>query len=161
MLGVVIAGYMFQAPFLLAGAIALGSMWLMRGVGRGAVDIGKPLSFLTTLATLKNDRTLVIFTAGCLLSTIVHGRFTLYLSQYLMVTQEPRQALDTMAALLACNALCVIALQYQIGRFLKREQLRYWIALGTALFMAGLIGFSVADNLLLWCLAMLVFTLGR
>ncbi|AZC26704.1 MFS transporter [Pseudomonas sessilinigenes] len=161
MLGVVIAGYMFQAPFLLAGAIALGSMWLMRGVGRGAVDIGKPLSFLTTLATLKNDRTLVIFTAGCLLSTIVHGRFTLYLSQYLMVTQEPRQALDTMAALLACNALCVIALQYQIGRFLKREQLRYWIALGTALFMAGLIGFSVADNLLLWCLAMLVFTLGE
>lgn len=70
-------------------------------------------------------------------------------------------ALETMAALLACNAISVILLQYQIGRFLKREQLRYWIAGGTSLFIVGLIGFSLADSLVSWCVAMFIFTLGE
>ena len=66
-----------------------------------------------------------------------------------------------MAALLACNAITVILLQYQIGRFLKREHLRQWIAGGTALFILGLIGFSMADSLIGWCVAMFIFTLGE
>jgi MFS family permease len=102
-----------------------------------------------------------MFTCGCLLSTVVHGRFTLYLSQYLLVTHDSKRALETMAALLACNAISVILLQYQIGRFLKREQLRYWIAGGTSLFIVGLIGFSLADSLVSWCVAMFIFTLGE
>ncbi|AZE05180.1 MFS transporter [Pseudomonas chlororaphis] len=163
MLGVVIAGQLPLAPFLIAGAIAFLSTLLMRGIPPtpGLSSLSKPQSFLNTLVTLKNDRTLIMFTCGCLLSTIVHGRFTLYLSQYLLVTQDAQSALDTMAALLACNAISVILLQYQIGRFLKREQLRHWIAVGTSLFILGLIGFSLADSLLGWCLAMFVFTLGE
>jgi hypothetical protein len=66
-----------------------------------------------------------------------------------------------MAALLACNAITVILLQYQVGRWLSREHLRHWIAGGTALFIVGLIGFSVADSLLGWCVAMFIFTLGE
>jgi MFS family permease len=52
-------------------------------------------------------------------------------------------------------------MQYQIGRFLKRERLPYWICLGSALFVAGLIGFSFAQSTLAWCAAMFVFTLGE
>ncbi|MHC8407386.1 MFS transporter [Pseudomonas sp. TMB3-21] len=164
MLGVVIAGVYPIAPFLIAGAIAFFSIFLMSGIPKDAAPtpaIGQPQSFLKTLITLKNDRTLIMFTCGCLLSTVVHGRFTLYLSQYLLVTQDSKRALQTMAALLACNAISVILLQYQIGRFLKREQLRYWIAGGTSLFIVGLIGFSLADSLVSWCVAMFIFTLGE
>ena len=164
MLGVVIAGVYPIAPFLIAGAIAFFSIFLMSGIPKDAAPmpaIGQPQSFLKTLITLKNDRTLIMFTGGCLLSTVVHGRFTLYLSQYLLVTQDSKRALQTMAALLACNAISVILLQYQIGRFLKREQLRYWIAGGTSLFIVGLIGFSLADSLVSWCVAMFIFTLGE
>ncbi|TWC55674.1 putative MFS family arabinose efflux permease [Pseudomonas sp. SJZ080] len=164
MLGVVIAGVYPIAPFLIAGAIAFFSIFLMSGIPRDSAQtpaIGQPQSFLKTLITLKNDRTLIMFTCGCLLSTVVHGRFTLYLSQYLLVTQDSKRALETMAALLACNAISVILLQYQIGRFLKREQLRYWIAGGTSLFILGLIGFSLADSLVSWCVAMFIFTLGE
>jgi hypothetical protein len=128
------------APFLIAGGIAFFSIFLMSGIPKDPAEtpaIGQPQSFLKTLITLKNDRTLIMFTCGCLLSTVVHGRFTLYLSQYLLVTQDTKRALETMAALLACNAISVILLQYQIGRFLKREQLRYWIAGGTSLFIPG------------------------
>jgi MFS family permease len=164
MLGVVIAGVYPIAPFLIAGAIAFFSIFLMSGIPRDSAQtpaIGQPQSFLKTLITLKNDRTLIMFTCGCLLSTVVHGRFTLYLSQYLLVTHDSKRALETMAALLACNAISVILLQYQIGRFLKREQLRYWIAGGTSLFIVGLIGFSLADSLVSWCVAMFIFTLGE
>ncbi|WP_460095397.1 MFS transporter [Pseudomonas sp. S2_B03] len=164
MIGVVIAGVQPSAPFIVAGAIAIGSIFLLLGATRDASPISSgsaPQSFLDTLMILKNDRTMVLFTLGCLLSTLVHGRFTLYLSQYLLVTHTQQQTLDTMAALLACNAITVILLQYQVGRWLSREHLRHWIAGGTALFIVGLIGFSVADSLLGWCVAMFIFTLGE
>ncbi|CAI8983701.1 MFS transporter [Pseudomonas serboccidentalis] len=164
MLGVVIAGVYPVAPFLIAAAIAFASVFLMSGIPRDSspvTAIGQPQSFLKTLSTLKNDRTLIMFTCGCLLSTVVHGRFTLYLSQYLLVVEDSKSALQTMAALLACNAITVILLQYQIGRFLSREKLRYWIAAGTSLFILGLIGFGLANSLLTWCIAMFIFTLGE
>lgn len=163
MLGVTLAGAHIQAPFLVSGVIALLSMLALTTLpktNKPPADQA-PASFMTTLVTLKNDRTLIMFTLGCLLSTVVHGRFTLYLSQYLLVTQDETIALQTMAAIMACNAITVIVLQYPIGRFLKREHLRYWIALGTGLFIVGLIGFSLAQNLVHWCLAMFVFTLGE
>nr|WP_246881683.1 MULTISPECIES: MFS transporter [unclassified Pseudomonas] len=164
MIGVVFAGVQPSAPFIVAGLIAAGSVFLLLGVSREVSPLSQasqPQSFLNTLIILKNDRTMILFTLGCLLSTLVHGRFTLYLSQYLLVTHTQDQTLDTMAALLACNAITVILLQYQIGRFLKREHLRYWIAGGTALFIVGLIGFSLADSLVGWCVAMFIFTLGE
>lgn len=164
MLGVMIAGLYTRAPFLIAAAIAFFSIFLMTGIAKDPVRssvTGQAQSFLKTLITLKNDRTLIMFTAGCLLSTVVHGRFTFYLSQYLLVTSDSKNTMDVMAALLACNALSVILLQYQIGRFLKREQLRQWIVAGTGLFILGLIGFSLADSLVSWCVAMFIFTLGE
>jgi len=164
MLGVLIAGAFASAPFLIAAAIAFFSIFLMTGISADPAKAplaGQAQSFLKTLITLKNDRTLILFTAGCLLSTVVHGRFTFYLSQYLLVTSNPRHTMEIMAALLACNAICVILLQYQVGRFLKREQLRQWIVAGTGLFILGLIGFSLADSLVSWCVAMFIFTLGE
>ncbi|MNS20823.1 Multidrug resistance protein MdtH [compost metagenome] len=164
MLGVLIAGAFASAPFLIAAAIAFFSIFLMTGIPADPGKVapaGQAQSFLKTLITLKNDRTLIMFTAGCLLSTVVHGRFTFYLSQYLLVTSNPRHTMEIMAALLACNAISVILLQYQVGRFLKREQLRQWIVAGTGLFILGLIGFSLADSLVSWCVAMFIFTLGE
>lgn len=162
MLGVLIAGQLPLAPFLIASAIAFGSMFLMIGIPPTLADSeNPPRSFLDTLVTLKNDRSLILFTGGSLLSTVVHGRYTLYLSQFLLVTHSAEQALKILSAVLACNALTVILMQYQIGRFLKREQLPYWICLGTALFVLGLFGFSWAQTTLAWCAAMFVFTLGE
>jgi MFS family permease len=162
MLGVIIAGFLPLAPFLIASAIALGSVFLMVGIApTQRSDNAKPQNFLETLRILKNDRTLILFTGGSLLSTIVHGRFTLYLSQFLLVTHAQEEALHILAAVLACNAVTVILMQYQIGRLLKREQLAWWICVGVGLFVIGLIGFSVSHSLLAWCLAMFVFTIGE
>ncbi|MFK7702330.1 MFS transporter [Pseudomonas caspiana] len=162
MLGVLIAGFLPLAPFLIASAIALGSVFLMVGIAPvKPVDELKTQSFLNTLRILKNDRTLILFTSGSLLSTIVHGRFTLYLSQFLLVTHAQEDALHILSAVLACNAVTVIVMQYQIGRWLKREQLAGWICVGIGLFVLGLIGFSLSYSMLTWCIAMFIFTLGE
>ena len=94
-----IAGQLPWAPFLIASAIAFGSLFLMIGIAPTQRDDShKPQSFLSTLRTLRNDRTLILFTSGSLLSTIVHGRYTLYLSQFLLVAYTPDQALKILSA---------------------------------------------------------------
>jgi MFS family permease len=162
MLGVIIAGYAPLAPFLIASIIALSSVLLMVGIApTTGTGPARHHTFLDTLRLIRKDRTLVLFTTGSLLSTIVHGRFTLYLSQFLLVTHSQADALQILSAILACNAVTVILLQYQIGRLLKREQLGRWICVGVGLFVIGLLGFSFSYSVMNWCIAMFIFTVGE
>ncbi|AOE84026.1 MFS transporter [Pseudomonas sp. TCU-HL1] len=165
MLGVVLAGAQPMAPFWTASAIAFLSIFLMSVVPPSrrseTATQNQPPTFLAALATLRNDRTLILFTLGSLLNAVVHGRFTIYLSQYLLVGYPSDEAMKILSAVLACNAITVIVLQYQFGRLLKREHLAFWMGIGSALFISGLLGFMYAENMVSWCLAMFVFTLGE
>ena len=165
MLGVILAGAQPTAPFWTASAIAFLSIFLMSAVppskhAKTSTQL-QPPSFLATLATLRNDRTLILFTLGSLLNAVVHGRFTIYLSQYLLVGYPSEEAMRILSAVLACNAITVIVMQYQFGRLLKREHLAFWMGIGSMLFISGLLGFMYAENMVSWCLAMFVFTLGE
>ncbi|MBC3464027.1 MFS transporter [Pseudomonas sp. RW10S2] len=165
MLGVVLVGLHPLAPFWTASAVALLSLWVMSAVPASTANTTltaqPPTRFMAVLAAVRSDRILLLFTAGSLLNALVHGRFTIYLSQYLLVKYPPAQAMTTLSALLACNALVVIVLQFQFGRLLSRDNLGRWMSIGAALFIGGLAGFLYADNLISWCLAMFVFTLGE
>jgi MFS family permease len=165
MIGVVLSGLHSLAPFWTASSIALLSTLLMRGVPRDQRGDEPPLklppSFLEAARTLKRDQNLVFFTFGSLLNAVVYGRFTIYLSLYLLVVYPPDIAMQTLSAVLACNAITVIVLQYQLGRLLRREHLAYWMSSGSALFFIGLLGFTYSNNLISWCLAMFIFTLGE
>jgi hypothetical protein len=133
-----------------------------REVIRSQYPLNQPQSFLKTLIILKNDRTMILFTLGCLLST--RGARAFHPVPVAIPAGDPRfqqQTLDTMAALLACNAISVILLQYQIGRLLNRKHLRSLDCRRHRVFIVGLIGFSLADSLVGWCVAMFIFTLGR
>ncbi|MCE1001364.1 MFS transporter [Pseudomonas sp. NMI1173_11] len=110
---------------------------------------------------LARDRRLVCFTLGGVLSAVVFGQFTAYLSQYLVVTSSPTEAARLVGYLVTTNAVTVIALQYLIGRRISRQRLMPWLLAGMGLFIAGLLGFALAGSVLAWCLAMLVFTLGE
>ncbi|OTJ31140.1 MFS transporter, partial [Pseudomonas aeruginosa] len=83
MLGVLIAGQLPWAPFLIARAIAFGSLFLMIGIApTQRDDRHQPQSFLSTLGTLRNERTLVLFTSGGPLDHLVHRPHDLCLSQF-------------------------------------------------------------------------------
>lgn len=165
MLGVVLAGLHSLAPFWVASAFALLGILLMKGVPkdehREAPARQIPPSFMESIRTLRQDRNLVYFTVGSLFNAVVHGRFTIYLSLYLLVVLPPDTAMRTLSAVLACNALTVVILQYQVGRFMRREHLAAWMGGGSVLFVLGLSGFVYSDGLVTWCLAMFIFTLGE
>lgn len=165
MLGVVLASFNPLAPFWVAGGIALLSVFLMRSLPEQGIPGSAPVrlsaGFVRTVLALKSDRLLVLFTLGCLLSAMVHGRFTLYLSQYLLVRYDANEAMGILSAILACNAITVVLLQFQFGRILNHNYLARWLGIGSTLLIIGLLGFSHADSLVSWCLSMLAFTLGE
>ncbi|WP_342624592.1 MFS transporter [Pseudomonas alkylphenolica] len=152
-------------PFLVSAALGLAMCLCYRRWGersaRAQPDGSPQAGFLSVGGQLLKDRRLVCFTLGGALSAVVFGQFTAYLSQYLVVTTNASEAARYISYLVATNAITVIALQYVIGRRINSRQLMPWLLAGMALFLAGLLGFSLAQSLLVWCLAMLVFTLGE
>ena len=152
-------------PFLVSAALGLAMCLCYRRWGersaRAQLDGSPQAGFLSVGGQLLKDRRLICFTLGGALSAVVFGQFTAYLSQYLVVTTNASEAARYISYLVATNAVTVIALQYVIGRRINSRQLMPWLLAGMALFLAGLLGFSLAQSLLVWCLAMLVFTLGE
>ncbi|TFF40034.1 MFS transporter [Pseudomonas sp. RIT623] len=166
MLGVLLIEADDHLPFLLSALIgsglSLAYYWLGERNLLGLREDGPAAGFAQVALGMLRDRRLVCFTLGGVLSAVVFGQFTAYLSQYLVVTlQDPAQVARLAGYLVTTNAVTVIALQYVIGRRIGRQQLMPWLMAGMAMFIAGLLGFSVAASAPAWCLAMLVFTLGE
>jgi len=168
LLGSLLAGSVATLPFLAAAALALAALPLLRNlpntvVAQGAAgrESGQHQGFVATLARLRRDRTLVLFTIGSLLAYLVYGRFTTYLSLCLLPQHSYGEVLHWTSALLATNALTVIALQYPASRLFRPGNLIAMSMLGSALLACGLLGFAFTSSLWQWCLAMVVFTLGE
>lgn len=166
MLGVLLIEADDHLPFLVSALIGLGLSLIYYRLGeRGLSSQGEgapAAGFIQVALGMLRDRRLVCFTLGGVLSAVVFGQFTAYLSQYLVVSiQDPAEVARLVSYLVTTNALTVIALQYLIGRRIARQHLMPWLMAGMAMFVAGLLGFSLAGSALAWCLAMLVFTLGE
>ena len=149
-------------PFWCAIALALaGGLATPRG-GRAARRSRRPgAGFIDTLARLRQDRVLVLFTLSCALANLVYARFSSYLPLYLMQTLPEAEVLRWMSALISCNAVCVVLLQYPLGRGLRPDRLMPAIGAGFILLGLGTLGFGwMPGGLWGMCAAMLVFS-GR
>ncbi|MGS7251694.1 MFS transporter [Pseudomonas anuradhapurensis] len=165
LLGVALLELDGHLPFIASALLGLGmslAYWRLGDRGLQASAADQPgAGFGQVALGLAGDRRLVCFTLGGVLSAVVFGQFTAYLSQYLVVTSSPGEAARLVGYLVTTNAVTVIALQYLIGRRISRQRLMPWLLAGMGLFIAGLLGFALAGTTLMWCLAMLVFTLGE
>ncbi|MCE4053100.1 MFS transporter [Pseudomonas sp. Au-Pse12] len=164
-LGAGLARLDISLPFLVSAALGAGFLavhlcWGERQCN-GAGSTQPPLAFRTLGRQLLRDYRLVCFTLGGLLSAVVFGQFSAYLSQYLVVTLSAEATYRIISTLVATNALLVIGLQYAIGRRISQRHLSRWLALGLGLFLLGVAGFGLATSLPLWVLSMVVFTLGE
>lgn len=163
--GAGLAGVSLQLPFMLSGLLGviffgLYALYGDRQLSRPA-STTEIFSFIRVGQVLLKDKRLVCFTVGGILSAVVFGQFTAYLSQYLVLTTDAGRVHSVISTVLAVNAFAVILLQYGVGRRIDQRRLTRWLIAGLGLFLAGLVGFSMADSLLAWGLAMLVFTLGE
>ena len=164
-LGAGLAHWAPKLPFVVSALLGAGFLLLYLGYGersqRPAPAGQAPVSFLALGRVLLDDRRLVCFTLGGVLSAVVFGQFTAYLSQYLVTTRSAEVAYQVISTVVAVNALVVIALQYPLGRRIDENRLETWLLAGLALFLAGVIGFALSTSVLHWVLAMTVFTLGE
>ncbi|MDB5981321.1 MAG: Multidrug resistance protein [Pseudomonas sp.] len=154
-----------KLPFLVSAALGIGFFLVYCRWGdrtlRTDTPVDAPVSFLAVARILIKDYRLVCFTIGGVLSAVVFGQFTAYISQFLVVTSSPEYTYQVISAVVAVNAVVVVALQYFIGKRISHQHLIAWLTAGLSLFLLGVVGFSMATSVLQWSLAMAVFTLGE
>ncbi|XVJ50442.1 MFS transporter (plasmid) [Pseudomonas sp. UBT] len=164
-LGAMVAKWDISLPFMLSALLGAGFFLLYWRWGDRTLTTAdaaqKPVSFLAVGRVLLRDHRLVCFTVGGLLSAVVFGQFTAYLSQYLMTTSTAEYTYSVISAVLTTNAVLVIALQYVIGRRISHRYLSQWLIAGLGMFILGVIGFALSTSVLWWVLAMAVFTVGE
>lgn len=164
-LGAGLATLAISLPFLASAGLGVGFFIVYAAWGdrhwapTHASQAGAP--FLAVGKLLLNDYRLVCFTLGGILSAVVFGQFTAYLSQYLVVTTTPEAAYRIISSVVATNAVMVISLQYLIGKRITHQHLHLWLAGGLGLFIVGLAGFGLSNSLMFWVLSMAIFTLGE
>ncbi|WP_350600456.1 MFS transporter [Pseudomonas sp. 65/3-MNA-CIBAN-0223] len=164
-LGAGVAALDMSLPFLLSAGLGVGFslvyfVWGDRRLTSAGPGL-QPTPFLAVGRLLLRDYRLVCFTLGGLLSAVVFGQFTAYLSQYLVVTTTPQETYRIISTVVATNALMVISLQYSIGKRISHRHLNLWLAGGLGMFILGLAGFALSTTLLLWVLSMAIFTVGE
>ncbi|WP_085690580.1 MULTISPECIES: MFS transporter [unclassified Pseudomonas] len=164
-LGAGMAKLDISLPFLLSAGLGAGFFFIYFVWGNrdlSATDSAqKPVPFLAVGKLLLRDYRLVCFTLGGLLSAVVFGQFTGYLSQYLVVTTTPESTYQIISTVVATNALMVISLQYCIGRKISHRHLNLWLVAGLSMFMIGLAGFALSTSIVLWIISIAIFTVGE
>lgn len=163
--GAMVAKLDISLPFILSALLGVGFFvlyWRWGDRTLATVDTSQaPVPFMAVGRVLLKDRRLVCFTFGGVLSAVVFGQFTAYLSQYLVTTTTADYTYTVISAVLTTNAVLVIALQYVIGRRISHRYLGQWLIAGLGMFLLGVIGFALATSVLWWVLAMAVFTVGE
>lgn len=164
-LGAAMAKLDISLPFLLSAGLGAGFFIIYFVWGNRDLNVTdeaqQPVPFLAVGKLLLQDYRLVCFTLGGLLSAVVFGQFSAYLSQYLVVIATPESTYQIISTVVATNALMVISLQYAIGRRISHRHLNLWLAAGLGMFMMGLAGFAQSTSILLWVISMAIFTVGE
>ncbi|QEY71430.1 MFS transporter [Pseudomonas denitrificans (nom. rej.)] len=163
-IGAALAHWSQHLPFVLSAS--LGALFLLAFVrygdrGMRPAEGVAPPSFIAVMGVLAKDHRLMYFTIGGVLTAVVFGQFSAYLSQYLVATGTAEYAYQVIQTLLGVNAVTVIALQYLLGKRIGNEHLQRWLIVGLGLFVLGIVGFGLSHSLVHWGLAMVVFTLGE
>ncbi|QWA28616.1 MFS transporter [Pseudomonas sp. RC3H12] len=161
MLAKVSPGVPFAAAGLVGAVFVLAYALLGEKLSTPVASAPAEQGFFKVLGYLFKDYRLVCFTVGGLLSVIVFGQFSAYLSQYLLVTSSPEHTYQVINYLVTTNACVVIGLQYLVGSRINQGNLFRMLCLGMLFFLVGLVGFSVAEQVPVWVIAMIVFTVGE
>ncbi|WP_052126336.1 MFS transporter [Pseudomonas mediterranea] len=164
-LGVLFAKVSPGLPFAVSAMIGVVFVGLYSVLGerlpQGASAERPNNDFARVLVHLGRNYRLVCFTIGGVLSAIVFGQFTAYLSQYLIVTSDPENTYRIINYLVTTNACVVIGLQYLIGSRIHQNNLLRMLLLGMLFFITGLLGFAYAQGWMAWVVAMIIFTVGE
>jgi MFS family permease len=152
-------------PFAISSLLGVASVMLYgafaENIQKSSIEQSSVMGFTDVLIHLLKNYKLVCFTIGGILSAIVFGQFTVYLSQYLIVTSDPDNTYRIISYLVTTNACVVIGLQYFVGSKINQNNLFPMLMLGMFFFVVGLLSFCYAQMHYVWVIGMFIFTLGE
>lgn len=157
-----VAGRTF--PFvLLAGTDVLYLLWLVLvlkkyGVGVRQKEVER-MSVRRSLGVLRLDRALLFVIIGGILTTVVNGRWSTPMSQYL--TMKFAHGATLFSLLLTVNSLVVVVLQPLGTKWTTKHRPFTGVIVGCLLFSLGEIGFAASTTWGMFVLSMAVFTVGE
>lgn len=152
-------------PFYIAFSIFLTYSLLLNmlltkyNVSKIAGENNTSTSIGSSFKTLARDKVLFLFLIGGTLATIVHGEFTVTLSQYFNV--EFKRGLVYLGILWSVHSIVIIFLTIPISNFMSSRTPLQAIKIGTILFALGTIFFGISFNLPTFLVAMIIFTIGE
>ncbi|MED4081149.1 MFS transporter [Halalkalibacterium halodurans] len=154
-----------RLPFIVVSTIllayALFLQWLFRAFGVQEISIGEKehVNLAGAFKAIQSDRVLLLFLFGGLLATVVHGQFSVILSQYFEL--EFQSGLAYLMLLWSVHSGVIVICGIPLVKVMERLSPLRAIVIGSLFFAVGVIGFAFSFNFMTFCLAMIVFTIGE
>lgn len=116
-------------------------------------------SIVIACKVIYRDAPLLLFIIGGILSTVVHGQWSVPLMQYLgLQVNEPAKLF---AIIVGVNSICVIVFQIPVTRIAQKFQPIVSVFMGSSIFALGMLGFAFANEWWHFVVSMVVFTMGE
>lgn len=118
-------------------------------------------SMINIINVLVQDKCLLLFIIGGIVLSTVYSQFTVYLSQYFILTEDHVNSTKFLSYMVTTNALCIIFVQPLLIGYTEKISPTVNIFLGGFLLALGQIGFFLSGDITHLTLAMVVFTVGE
>lgn len=155
-----------RLPFIITGGIylfyAIMLQLLLRRFGIRNIEGDKKeqVSIGSAWRVIRKDTVFRWYLAGGVMGGISYSQMGVTLSQYIEI-KGLNEGVNLFALLMSINAIVVVLLQVPLSRWMEKRKPIVSIAMGSAMYALGNLGYAAADGRILFMVAMVVFTLGE
>ena len=170
-LGTVLVKLDLRFPFYVASAslvlitliFFVYSKALVSSPVNGKIDVGKTedLGIGQTMRLLVQDKRLLYFTIGGVLSMMIYGALVTFMSLFFSSVLPYDEAYQRVAYISALNAAIVMGLQYFVSALIRKKTIMRWVRFAVGSMMAGLIILIFRSDLLWLTAAIVLLSFGE
>lgn len=170
-LGTVLVKLNLRFPFYVASAslvlitliFFVYSKALVSSPVNGKIDVGKTedLGIGQTMRLLVQDKRLLYFTIGGVLSMMIYGALVTFMSLFFSSVLPYDEAYQRVAYISALNAAIVMGLQYFVSAVIRKKTIMRWVRFAVGSMMAGLIILIFRSDLLWLTAAIVLLSFGE
>ncbi|MFC0417773.1 MDR family MFS transporter [Cytobacillus solani] len=154
-----------EVPFLIAACLYLGFTILLHillkrfGIKQIEAQDTEKITLRKSLSVLRSDTILLYFVIGGIICMVVHGQWSVTVSQYL--ENDFTNGVQLFAIILIANSVGVISMQYPITRWAEKRTPLFTIIIGCIFTAFGMLLFAFSGNAVMFVISTIIFTLGE
>lgn len=154
-----------EVPFLIAAWLYLGFTILLHillkrfGIKQIEAQDTEKITLRKSLHVLRSDTILLYFVIGGIICMVVHGQWSVPVSQYL--ENDFTNGVQLFAIILITNSVGVISIQYPITRWAEKRTPLFTIIIGCIFTALGMFLFAFSGTTVMFVISTIIFTLGE